>query len=57
MTIRATITLSDKSQIVRLFSSFSDLDAWCERHRAHVTQIEARTIIPGEMRQVDGGIG
>lgn len=51
MTIRATITLMDKSQIVRLFNSFADLDAWCERHRAHVTQIEARTIVPGEMRQ------
>lgn len=51
MTIRVTITLTDKTQITRLFDSFSDLDAWCERHRAHVTQIEARTIVPGEMRQ------
>ena len=51
MTIRATITLTDKSRIVRLFDSFADLDAWCDMHRQHVTQIEARTIIPGEMRQ------
>ena len=51
MTIRVTITLTDKSRIVRLFDSFADLDAWCERHREHVAQIEARTILPGEMRQ------
>jgi hypothetical protein len=51
MTIRATIILTDKSQIVRLFNSFADLDEWCERHREHVKQVEARTILPGEMRQ------
>lgn len=51
MMISAKITLSDGAVIKRLFNSFADLDEWTERHKEHYKQIEARTILPGEMRQ------
>lgn len=51
MTISAKITLSDESIIIRLFDSFSDLDAWMSRHKSHVTEVEARTVTVRQMRQ------
>lgn len=54
MIIRATITLTDGAVIHRLFNSFADLDEWTARHKEHYTEISARTILPGEMRQGKG---
>lgn len=51
MIIRARIVFEDSRIEVRLFDTFAKLDEYIATNKGMISQIDARTILPGEMRQ------
>lgn len=54
MIIRARIVFEDNRIETKLFDTFAKLDEYIGLNKDRISQIEARTILPGEMRQGKG---
>lgn len=51
MTVKAKITLNDKTTITRFFPDFIELSDWMERHHGQYKGVSADTVKTQDMRQ------
>ena len=51
MIIRARIVFEDSGVEIKLFDTFAKLDEYIASNKGRINRIDARTILPGEMRQ------